>query len=80
MGSAIGCCGKQEDDPNNVTTNHNLNKDFHSSDKLRRIVAIQSVFRGFLARKRVKAIKESGSGMKSMMHHFNFNGPANYDN
>lgn len=56
-----------------------INLNAYSKDKIKRIVRIQAAFRGFMARKRVKEIKEM-SGTKSMMNHFNFTGPANYEN
>ena len=33
-----------------------------------------------MARKRVKAIKGGDDGVKSMMNHFNYTGPANFEN
>lgn len=84
MGNAMGCCGKSDDDPNNVNTTGGVHlnaKDFHSGEKLRRIVRIQAAFRGFLGRKRAQNIRSGAvTAPKSMMHHFNFSGPANYDN
>lgn len=74
----MACCGKQEEDANNLNT-QGFNKDVHSNDKIRRIVKIQSLFRSYMARKRVKAIRE-GTGTKSMMNNFNYNGPENYEN
>lgn len=56
MGSAMGCCGKSEEDPNNLNT-LNFGRDYMNADKLRLIIKIQSQFRGFLARKRVKEIR-----------------------
>lgn len=76
MGSSIACCGKSDSDPNNINTE--LGRDF-SGAKLKSIIRIQCLFRGVLARKRVRQLKES-MGVKSMMHHANFTGPANYDN
>ena len=78
MGSAMACCGKQEDDQNNLNT-QGFTKDMHSNDKIRRIVKIQAIFRGYLTRKRVRALRDSG-GTKSMMNNFNYNGPENYEN
>lgn len=77
MGNSLACCGKNEADPNNLDTGK-LNQ-YNGPAKLRSIIRIQSIFRGFMARKRVKALKET-SGVKSMMNHFDFTGPANYDN
>jgi hypothetical protein len=78
MGSALACCGKQEEDGSNLNTAL-LGKEYHSADKMRRIIRIQACFRGFMARKRVKAIR-GDDGVKSMMNHFNYNGPANFEN
>ncbi len=78
MGSAMGCCGKTEEDANNLNTG-TLGREHYGIDKIRRIVKIQAHIRGFLARKRVKVLRAT-SGGKSMMNHFNYNGPANYEN
>jgi hypothetical protein len=77
MGSTLACCGKSDSDPNNINTD--LIKDFNSSAKLKSIIRIQTLFRGFLARRRVRQLKES-MGVRSMMHNTNFTGPANFDN
>jgi IQ calmodulin-binding motif len=77
MGNSLACCGKNDSDPNNINTE--LGKEQSNSAKMRAIVKIQSLFRAVMARKRVKALRES-MGVKSMMHHANFSGPANYDN
>lgn len=65
MGSSLACCGKSDSDPNNINTE--LGKDFNSGAKLKYIIKIQAVMRGYLGRKRVKLIKDS-MGVKSMMH------------
>ena len=77
MGNSLACCGKNESDPNNLDTTKLGN--YQGATKLRSIIRIQSIFRGYMARKRVKALKET-YGVKSMMNHFDFTGPANYDN
>lgn len=56
MGNSFACCGKSDTDPNNINTE--LGREFNSGAKLRYIIKIQSHFRGFLARKRVRSIKE----------------------
>lgn len=73
----MACCGTKENE-NEVLTPPYLTGAM-SADKLRRIVKIQAAFRGYMTRKRVKAIRDN-EGVKSMMNHFNFQGPANYDN
>lgn len=78
MGNSLACCGKSESDPNNINTD--LGREYNSGAKLRAIIKIQARFRGFLARKYVRQLKEQ-SGVKSMMNlNNNFSGPANYDN
>ena len=78
MGSTMACCGKQDEDPNNIVTG-GFTKWHYTGDKIYNIIKIQAIFRGYLARKRVKALKSS-EGIKSMMNNFNYNGPANYEN
>jgi hypothetical protein len=77
MGNAMTCCGKSDSDANNINTG--TLQGLSSAERIRVIVKIQSIFRGFLARKRVKAIRESG-GIRSMMNHNNYQGAPNYDN
>lgn len=77
MGNSFACCGKSDVDPNNLDTTKFQN--YQGPSKLRAIIRLQAAFRGFLARRRVKTMKES-MGVKSMMNHFDFTGPANYDN
>lgn len=79
MGNGMACCGKQDDDPNNLNT-ATLGKDKHSLNKLRMIVKIQAAIRGYLTRKRVRGLKEGQFGGKAMMNHFNFSGPTNFEN
>lgn len=73
------CCGKNHDDPNNITTDF-LNKEFKSKDKLALIIKIQSRFRGFLARKKVHSLKHSQLTQNIRLHSVNKNGVINYDN
>lgn len=42
------------------------------------IIKIQALMRGFRDRKRVKALRASRA--RSMMNHFDYNGPENFDN
>lgn len=56
MGNTFACCGKSDVDPNNLDTSRFQN--YQGPSKLRAIIKVQAVFRGFLARKRVKALKE----------------------
>lgn len=70
MGTTMGCCGKNDSDPNNITTDL-FHKDMAGHDKLGIIIKIQAVIRGALARKRVRKLKAS-EGTKSMMYHANF--------
>jgi len=80
MGSAMGCCGKSDEDANNMSIGATLGgRDFQSGDKFKRIVKIQAAIRGYLTRKRIRGLKDQ-DGFKSMMNNFNFSGPANYDN
>lgn len=39
MGNAMGCCGKSEEDSNNLNTANN-GRDYFGNDKMRRIVRI----------------------------------------
>jgi len=39
MGSALGCCGKSEEDVNNLTT-AGFNRETFGADKIKRIVRI----------------------------------------
>ncbi len=77
MGNSLACCGKNDTDPNNLDTGK-LGQ-YSGPSKLRAIIRIQAIFRGYMDRKRVRALKET-YGVKSMMNHFDFTGPANYDN
>ena len=81
MGEAMSCCGKDEEDTNDFKTDLPFAKDLGSPDKIRMIVKIQSLFRGFKARQRVRRIRSSG-GQQSMMDKLGGSpgGPANYDN
>ena len=51
MGNSFACCGKNDQDPNNLDTTKLGN--YHGAAKLRMIVKIQAAFRGFLTRKQV---------------------------
>ena len=67
----MACCGKTDADPNNLTTAGFEGKGLNSY-KLSTVLKIQAVMRGFLARKRVKRIRNSGgSAAKSMMYYNN---------
>ena len=77
MGNSFACCGKNDQDSNNLDTAKLGN--YHGAAKLRMIVKIQAAFRGFLTRKHVQRLR-AGQEAKSMMNHFDFSGPANYDN
>jgi hypothetical protein len=71
MGSTLACCGKNEADPNNLTTTGWDSKG-GANIKLAIVVKIQAHMRGFLARKRVKRIRnQGGSAGKSMMYYNN---------
>jgi hypothetical protein len=70
MGSSLACCGKNEVDPNNLTTSGWDTKG--SNLKITTIVRIQAHIRGYLGRKRVKRIRnQGGSAGKSMMYYNN---------
>ncbi len=77
MGNSFACCGKNDADPNNVDTNKL--SDTKGGIKIRAIVKVQALIRGYLTRKKVKAIQQSMQ-IHPMMHNSDYNGPANYDN
>ena len=67
----MACCGKSEADPNNLITSSFDTKGF-SGIKISTIVLIQAHMRGFMARKRVRRIRNTnGSAAKSMMYYNN---------
>lgn len=77
MGNTLGCCSKHEEDPNNVNMVF-LEANYNNKEKMRRIVKIQAIFRGYLTRKRVRLILEQeGINIGSK---FRFGGAANYEN
>ncbi len=55
MGQALGCCGNNNVDNNDVKTNDfsNTLSQLRAPNKLRYIVKIQAIMRGYLTRKRV---------------------------
>ena len=55
MGNSLACCGKSDSDPNNLDTN--FNKDFQHPNKMRYIIKIQAVMRGYLTRKHVQILR-----------------------
>jgi hypothetical protein len=57
MGSTLGCCSKNEEDPNNVNMQF-LDASYNTHNKMRMIIRIQALFRGYLTRKKVRAILE----------------------
>jgi len=76
----MACCGKTDSDPNNVNTsgftNQGDRKGAHFN--IQSVVKMQSLIRGFLARRRVQRLRESSG--RRMMHYGNYNGQANYEN
>lgn len=68
MGQTLACCGKNDGDTGEVKTG-NFYRDMHlqspkfaalsERQKLALIIKIQSIFRGYMARKRVHLIKQS---------------------
>lgn len=79
----MACCSKQDIDSNDIKTSDFNSKwqDMKHADKMALIVRIQSVFRGFLARKRVKRILDA-QGFHPGMGHYqpSPDGVINYDN
>lgn len=78
MGQAFGCCGTNDgQDMGNVTTTGGT----VSQDKMLKIIKMQALVRGFLARRRfARHFGQTNSQGRAMMHHDNFSGPANYEN
>jgi hypothetical protein len=85
MGTALGCCSKNDEDTHNVNMMFLDAAIFNNRDKLRLIVRIQAVFRGYLTRKRVRAILEA-EGVNTMSGALMgklggaSDGPPNYEN
>lgn len=95
MGQAIACCGKSDVDPNDVKTNFltgngafdalNQSPKFAAltpSQRLALVIKIQSVFRGYLGRKRVSQVREHFYRAGGMMAYGMPDGgmQVNYDN
>jgi hypothetical protein len=71
MGQAMACCGKSDIDSNDIKTNFlgltagdQLTHSPHfaslkASDRLVIVLKLQAAFRGYMARKRVRMIKDS---------------------
>ncbi len=80
MGQSMTCCGGDKDDPNDFKTDFGMNKDMNHPDKIKVIVRIQALYRGFKARMRVAEIKATRG--PSIMGKFAVSpdGKANYDN
>lgn len=86
MGQTLGCCGKSEIDSNDIKTNNDFTNQYSRlkhSDKVIMIVRIQAGIRGFLARKRVRKLRESRgyrSGGTMPNYQLSPDGQINYDN
>ncbi|TNV83491.1 hypothetical protein FGO68_gene3019 [Halteria grandinella] len=61
MGQTLACCGKSEVDSNDIKTQGivDILDQLKSTKSIRRIIKIQSVFRGYLTRKHVRQLRES---------------------
>ena len=86
MGQTLGCCGNGQVDNNDIKT---PSYDQYAADRLRHphiialIIKIQAAFRGYMARKYVRQIKESQYHQGfSYNQNVNNNGELvyNYDN
>ena len=86
MGQTFACCSNNNVDNNDIKTNdfNNALSRLKQSDKLYLIVKIQSTFRGYLTRKRVRRLRESngyGGGRGGMFNnHSSPDGVQNYEN
>ena len=75
------CCGKNDFEPNEVQTDpFGGMKDLKSVDKIALIVRIQKQFRGFMSRKRVKRLRETGGHHTMPRSSMGPDGTFNYDN
>ena len=75
MGNSLACCGKSgSGDPNDVKLD---DLSHYKGDKIQKIVHIQSTYRGHLARRQYKALREDlyGGIMPGIS-----SGPPNYEN
>ena len=92
MGQTLACCSTSEVDNNDVKTNFFAYTDSQSphfaalklSDRIALVIRLQAAVRGFLARKRVRLMKDSYGRVGGMMANFPV-GPdgqiqLNYDN
>ena len=59
MGNSLACCGKSGGDPNDVIID-DLSK--YKGEKLKSIIRIQSLYRGYSTRKRVATLRYGLTG------------------
>lgn len=75
MGNSLACCGKSGGDPNDISLD-DLSR--FKGDKIKCIIKIQSLYRGYSARKRVQQLRYGLTGGGIMPGQLQ--GPPNYDN